>query len=94
MSATDERVLVVPRTVLEVCGVFHGFTPEIERYLPRLLDPGRLSFLPRSIAETDPTRYLPTSPSLVPSPTARCTLAIGTTCPAWRSASHQVTACR
>jgi predicted NUDIX family phosphoesterase len=55
MSATDERVLVVPRAVLEACGVFHGFTPQVERYLPRLLDPANLSFLPRSAAETDPT---------------------------------------
>jgi predicted NUDIX family phosphoesterase len=55
MSATEERVLVVPRTVLEACGVFHGFTPEIDHYLPRLLDPGRLLFLPRSAAETDPS---------------------------------------
>jgi predicted NUDIX family phosphoesterase len=67
MSATDERVLVVPRTVLEACGVFHGFTPEIDRYLPRLLDSGQLSFLPRSIAETDPTHK-----QLIPYVVLRC----------------------
>jgi len=55
MSAAEERVLVVPRSVLEACGVFDGFTPQVERYLPRLLDPASLSFLGRSAAETDPS---------------------------------------
>jgi predicted NUDIX family phosphoesterase len=51
----DERVLAVPRTVLEECGLFHGFTPLPGRYLPRLLDPDAVRFLPRSEAEHDPT---------------------------------------
>jgi predicted NUDIX family phosphoesterase len=51
---TDELVLAVPRPVLEACGTFHGFTPDAERYLPRLLDPAALLFLPRRQAEDDP----------------------------------------
>ena len=55
MSVTEERVLVVPRTVLEACGVFHGFTPRVEEYLPRLLDPKNLSYRTRAEVETDPS---------------------------------------
>jgi predicted NUDIX family phosphoesterase len=54
MTSKDESVLVVPAAALHEAGVFHGFSPRVEHYLPRLLEPGRLSYLPRSQAETDP----------------------------------------
>ncbi len=50
----EERVLVVPTEVLRAAGLFHGFSPRAEQYLPRLLDPRHLSYLPRARAETDP----------------------------------------
>jgi predicted NUDIX family phosphoesterase len=50
-----ERVLVTPTAVLHEAGLFQGFSPRVEHYLPRLLDPRQLSFLPRSQAETDPS---------------------------------------
>jgi predicted NUDIX family phosphoesterase len=50
-----ERVLVVPTAVFHEAGLFQGFSPRVEHYLPRLLDPRHLSYLPRSAAETDPT---------------------------------------
>jgi predicted NUDIX family phosphoesterase len=50
-----ERVLVVPTAVFHEAGLFQGFNPRGEHYLPRLLDPRHLSYLPRSAAETDPT---------------------------------------
>jgi predicted NUDIX family phosphoesterase len=50
-----ERVLVVPTTVFHEAGLFQGFTSRVEHYLPRLLDPQHLSYLPRSLAETDPS---------------------------------------
>jgi predicted NUDIX family phosphoesterase len=50
-----ERVLVVPTAVFHAAGLFQGFSPRVEHYLPRLLDPSHLSYLPRSAAETDPT---------------------------------------
>jgi len=53
MSA-DEKVLVVPTNVLREAGLFQGFSPRVEHYLPRLLDPQQLSYLPRSKAEDDP----------------------------------------
>ena len=49
-----ERVLVVPAALLREIGVFHGFCPDVDRYLPHLLDPRNLSFLARGLAETDP----------------------------------------
>jgi predicted NUDIX family phosphoesterase len=55
MTVKDERVLVVPAAVLHEAGIFQGFSPRVEHYLPRLLEPSRLSYLPRSRAETDPT---------------------------------------
>jgi predicted NUDIX family phosphoesterase len=54
-----ERVLVIPTAVLREragpAGLFQGFTPEVERYLPWLLDPAHLSYLPRERAENDPS---------------------------------------
>jgi predicted NUDIX family phosphoesterase len=50
-----ERVLVVPTAVFHEAGVFQGFSPRVEHYLPRLLDPRHLSYRPRADVETDPT---------------------------------------
>jgi predicted NUDIX family phosphoesterase len=49
-----ERVLVIPTSVFHAAGLFQGFSPEVARYLPRLLDPAHLRYLPRGEAETDP----------------------------------------
>ena len=50
-----ERVLVVPAAVFHAAGVFQGFSPAADHYLPRLLDPAHLSYRPRGEVETDPT---------------------------------------
>jgi predicted NUDIX family phosphoesterase len=50
-----ERVLVVPAAVFHAAGVFHGFDPDVARYLPRLLDPAHLRYVPRAEAEYDPS---------------------------------------
>jgi predicted NUDIX family phosphoesterase len=55
MNRSDERVLVVPTALFHEIGVFHGFTPQVEEYLPRLLDPKNLSYRPRAQVETDPS---------------------------------------
>jgi predicted NUDIX family phosphoesterase len=56
MSDTDvEWVLVVPTEVFHRAGLFQGFSPEVERYLSRLLDPAHLRYLPRPAAEHDPS---------------------------------------
>jgi predicted NUDIX family phosphoesterase len=54
MNKSDERVLVLPTALFHEIGVFHGFTPQVKEYLPRLLDPKNLSYRPRAQVETDP----------------------------------------
>lgn len=55
MSAkAAERVLVVPAAVFQRAGVFQGFNPQVDDYLPLLLDPRHLSYRPRAEVETDP----------------------------------------
>jgi predicted NUDIX family phosphoesterase len=49
-----ERVLAVPTAVLRRAGLFQGFHPDAGRYLPALLDPAALAYLPRAQAEHDP----------------------------------------
>ena len=54
MKKDDEQVLVIPTPILHEAGIFQGLCREVERYLPRLLDPSQFLFLPRSQAEEDP----------------------------------------
>ena len=50
-----EEVLVIPTRVLHEAGLFQGLKPRAEHYLPRLLDPAQLRYLPRGQAEDDPS---------------------------------------
>ncbi len=52
----NEHVLVVPRSLFDELGAFEGLAHEVERYLPRLLDPASNYFLQRDEAEHDPSR--------------------------------------
>jgi predicted NUDIX family phosphoesterase len=52
---SGERVLGVPTHVLHEAGLFQGFSPRVDHYLARLLDPQHLRYRPRAEAETDPT---------------------------------------
>ncbi len=54
MAVVDEKVLVFPRSLFERIGVFQGFSADVERYLPTILDKKNNSFQPRSQAETNP----------------------------------------
>jgi predicted NUDIX family phosphoesterase len=54
MAITDENVLVFPRSLFEQLGVFQGFSAEIDRYLPVILEPKNNSFMARAQAETNP----------------------------------------
>ncbi len=49
-----ERVLVVPTELFRRLGYFQGFSREVDRYLPGLLDPAQMSFRPRNEVEHDP----------------------------------------
>jgi predicted NUDIX family phosphoesterase len=50
-----ERVLVVPTALFHQIGPFQGFSADVDRYLPRLLDPAHLSYRPRAEVEPDPS---------------------------------------
>lgn len=49
-----EQVLVVPTVLLHELGYFQGFSPDVNRYLPTLLDPLHTSYRPRNEMESDP----------------------------------------
>ncbi|MCX6958085.1 MAG: NUDIX domain-containing protein [Verrucomicrobiae bacterium] len=52
---SQEKVLVVPRSLFDSLGSFQGLNSEVERYLPIFLDPANHSFVARSEAEEDPS---------------------------------------
>jgi predicted NUDIX family phosphoesterase len=54
MAIANENVLVFPRPLFEKLGIFQGFSAEVDRYLPAILDPKNNSFLARANAETNP----------------------------------------
>lgn len=49
-----ENVLVVPTELFHRLGHFQGFTRDVDRYLPELLNPTHVLFRPRNQVETDP----------------------------------------
>ena len=51
----SEQVLVVPTRLFHERGVFQGISRDVDRYLPRLLAPENLTFIPRAAAEHDPS---------------------------------------
>jgi predicted NUDIX family phosphoesterase len=53
-EAQVERVLVVPTELFRRLGYFQGFSRDVDRYLPGLLDPAQMSFRPRNEVEHDP----------------------------------------
>jgi predicted NUDIX family phosphoesterase len=54
MAIADENVLVFSRSLFEQLGVFQGFSPDVNRYLPVILDAKNNSFMARAQAETNP----------------------------------------
>jgi predicted NUDIX family phosphoesterase len=52
---SEENILVVPRAVFEKIGAFQGLSLETDRYIQAFLDPANNLFMPRSLAEEDPT---------------------------------------
>jgi predicted NUDIX family phosphoesterase len=53
MAIADENVLVFSRSLFEQLGVFQGFNPDVNRYLPVILKKKNNSFMPRAQAETN-----------------------------------------
>jgi len=54
MAIANENVLVFPRPLFEQLGIFQGFSAEVDRYLPKILEAKNNHFMPRAKAETDP----------------------------------------
>jgi len=54
MAIANENVLVFPRPLFEKLGIFQGFSADVGRYLPAILEPKNNSFLARASAETNP----------------------------------------
>lgn len=54
-SVAEEKVLVVPTALFHELGYFQGFSTEVARYLPRLLEGGDVEYLPRGRMEEDPS---------------------------------------
>lgn len=54
-AIATEKVLVVPTAVFRELGYFQGFSVEVNRYLPRLLEGNQIEYLPRGSMEEDPS---------------------------------------
>jgi predicted NUDIX family phosphoesterase len=54
-TVAAERVLVVPTFLFHELGYFQGFSTEVSKYLPRLLDGDQIQYLPRGRMEEDPS---------------------------------------
>ncbi len=54
-SVATEKVLVVPTALFHELGYFQGFSTEVGRYLPRLLEGNHIEYLPRGTMEDDPS---------------------------------------
>ncbi len=50
-----EKVLVVPTTLFRELGYFQGFSADVARYLPRLLEGDEIEYRPRGQMEEDPS---------------------------------------
>lgn len=53
--AQDEQVLVVGRKVFEEAGAFNGLAMDTQKYIDKLFAPGIPRFMPRPLAEKDPS---------------------------------------
>jgi predicted NUDIX family phosphoesterase len=51
----DEQVLVIKRAIFDELGSFHGLMFDVQRYLDKIFAPGNCTFMPRPLAEKDPS---------------------------------------
>lgn len=54
-AVATEKVLVVPTALFHELGYFQGFSADVSRYLPRLLEGREIEYLPRGRMEEDPS---------------------------------------
>jgi predicted NUDIX family phosphoesterase len=51
----EEQILVVPTALFRELGYFQGFSADVDRYLPRLLEGDHVEYRPRGEMEEDPS---------------------------------------
>jgi predicted NUDIX family phosphoesterase len=54
-TVAEEKILVVPTTLFHRLGYFQGFSADVVRYLPQLLEAEHLDYRPRGDMEDDPS---------------------------------------
>ena len=54
-TVATERVLVVPTALFHELGYFQGFSADVDRYWPRLLEGDHVEYRPRGEMEQDPS---------------------------------------
>jgi predicted NUDIX family phosphoesterase len=54
-TVAEERILVVPTSLFRKLGYFQGFSREIDRYWPQLVDGDHVEYRARGEMETDPS---------------------------------------
>ena len=54
-TVAEEKILVVPTALFRDLGYFQGFTADVDRYLPRLLEGNHIEYRPRGEMEEDPS---------------------------------------
>lgn len=54
-TVATEKVLVVPTKLFRELGYFEGFSAEVAKYLPRLLEGDEVEYRPRGKMEVDPS---------------------------------------
>lgn len=54
-TVAAENVLVIPTSLFHELGHFQGFSADVSRYLPRLLEGDDVQYLPRGQMEDDPS---------------------------------------
>lgn len=54
-AVAEEQILVVPTSKFHMLGHFQGFSGDLDRYLPALLEGDDLSYRPRGDMEEDPS---------------------------------------
>ncbi len=54
-TVAEEQILVVPTALFRDLGYFQGFSADVDRYLPQLLEGDSLEYRPRGEMEEDPS---------------------------------------
>ncbi|NOZ39669.1 MAG: phosphoesterase [Planctomycetes bacterium] len=54
-TVAEECVLVIPTSEFHALGHFQGFSPDVDTYLPALLNSDQISYRPRGEMEQDPS---------------------------------------